>query len=120
MRSAGAAARHPELRVRRPLVRPSSDAARMFRLVRGLPRHTFFLGAVLVVVCVARVWLRLQTVKVGYELSSARQIQLRLEHERQELEVEIATLRDPARIADIARHRLGMRDPEKGQVVTLP
>jgi len=25
-----------------------------------------------------------------------------------------------ARIADIARHRLGMRDAEKGQVVTLP
>jgi len=92
----------------------------MFRLMRGLPRHTVLLGAVLVVLCVARVWLRLQTVKLGYELSSGRQMQLRLEHERQELDVEIATLRDPARIADIARHRLGMRDAEKGQVVTLP
>jgi len=115
VRAAGAASRHPELRIRRPLVRPSADAARMFRLMRGLPRHTILLGA-----CVARVWLRLQTVKLGYELSSARQMQLRLEHERQELDVEIATLRDPARIADIARHRLGMRDAEKGQVVTLP
>ena len=47
-------------------------------------------------------------------------MQLRLEHERQELQVEIATLRDPARIADIARRRLGMADPEKGQVVVLP
>src|SRR5437870_2370417 len=110
----------PALRIRRPLVRPSADAARVLRLVRGLPRHVLVLGAFLVVLCVARVWLRLDTVNLGYELSSARQMQLRLEHERQELEVEIATLRDPARIADIARRRLGMRDPEKGQVVVLP
>jgi cell division protein FtsL len=120
VRSTGAASRHPELRIRRPLVRPSADAARVLRLVRGLPRQALVLGAFLLVLCVARVWLRLETVNLGYELSSARQMQLRLEHERQELEVEIATLRDPARIADIARRRLGMRDPEKGQVVVLP
>ena len=120
MKASGAASRHPELRIRRPLVRPSADAVRVLRLVRGLPRHALLLGAFLLVLCVARVWLRLETVNLGYELSSARQMQLRLEHERQELQVEIATLRDPARIAGIARRRLGMRDPEKGQVVVLP
>ena len=120
MKTPAVASRHPVLRIRRPLVRPSADRTRVLRLVRGLPRHTLVLGVLLVVVCVVRVWLRLQTVNVGYELSSARQMQLRLEHERQELDVEIATLRDPARIADIARHRLGMTDPAKGQVVILP
>jgi len=120
VKARGAASRHPELRIRRPLVRPSADAVRVLHLVRGLPRHVLLLGACLVVLCVARVWLRLETVNLGYELSSARQMQLRLEHERQELQVEIATLRDPARIADIARRRLGMADPEKGQVVVLP
>src|SRR2546427_52715 len=100
--------------------RRGADAVRVLRLVRGLPRHALLLSAFLLVLCVARVWLRLETVNLGYELSSARQMQLRLEHESQELQVEIATLRDPARIADIARRRLGMRDPEKGQVVVLP
>src|SRR5207249_9411880 len=120
VKSTGAASRHPELRIRRPLVRPSSDARRVLRLVRGLPRHALALGALLVVLCMARVWLRLETVNLGYELSSARQMQLRLEHERQALEGEIATLRDPARVADIARRRLRSEERRVGKVVVLP
>ena len=67
MKASGAASRHPELRIRRPLVRPSADAVRVLRLVRGLPRHALLLGAFLLVLCVARVWLRLETVNLGYE-----------------------------------------------------
>jgi cell division protein FtsL len=66
-----------------------------------------------------QVWLRLQVVHVGYELSAARQVELRLEHERRELEVELATLRDPGRLGELARRRLGMTDPAPGQVVVL-
>ena len=46
-------------------------------------------------------------------------MQLRLEHERRELEIELATLRDPARIERVAR-RLGMIAPRAGQVSVLP
>jgi cell division protein FtsL len=46
-------------------------------------------------------------------------MQLRLEHEQRELEVELATLRDPGRLADVARRQLGMVEPGKGQVVIL-
>jgi cell division protein FtsL len=89
--------------------------------MRGwLVRRALVLGAVLVLLCMVQVWLRLQVVHVGYELSAARKVQLRLEHEQRELEVELATLRDPGRIDDVARHRLGMTDPAKGQVVVLP
>jgi len=119
-RRAATAGRPPlELAIRRPLVRPAGTRG-VARFVRGLPRRVVLLGAVLVVLCMLRVWLQLQMVNLGYELSAARQMQLRLEHERRELEVEIATLRDPARLADIARQRLGLVDPQKGQVVVLP
>jgi cell division protein FtsL len=117
--AAAARAAAPQLSIRRPLVRPP-DARGVMRLVRGLPRPVLVLGVTLVVLSMARVWLQLQTVDVGYELSAARQMQLRLEHERRELEVEMATLRDPARVADIARRRLGLVEPRKGQVVVLP
>jgi len=108
------------LTVRRPLVRPAGDARSLLRAMRGwLVRRAFMLGAVLVALCMVQVWLRLQVMQVGYELSVARQMQLRLEHERRELDVELATLRDPGRIDALARKRLGLTDPKKGQVVTL-
>ncbi|HZP42703.1 MAG TPA: cell division protein FtsL [Candidatus Binatia bacterium] len=108
------------LTVRRPLVRPAGDGGRLLRTMRGwLVRRALALGAVLIVLCMLQVWLRLQVLHLGYDLSVVRQMQLRLEHDRRELEVERATLRDPRRIDDIARHRLGMVDARKGQVVTL-
>jgi cell division protein FtsL len=109
------------LTVRRPLVRPAGDTARLLRVVRGyLVRRVLVLGVLLVVLCVAQVWLRLQVMHVGYELSAAREMQLRLVHEQHELEVELATLRDPHRIDELARRRLGMTDARPGQVVVLP
>jgi len=82
-------------------------------------RRALVLGAALVFLCMLQVWLRLQVLHMGYELSAARRMQLRLEHEQRELEVELATLRDPGRLGDVARKRLGMTEPSKGQVVTL-
>lgn len=91
--------------------------ARVMR--RVLVRRLLGLGALLVLACIVHVWVRLQVIRVGYDLSAARNLQLRLDHERRELEIELATLRDPARIEEVAR-RLGMTAPRAGQVVVLP
>lgn len=108
------------LTVRRPLATPVPGRRRLLRVVRAwLVRRVLVLGAVLLALCLLQVWLRLQVDRLGYELSAARQMQLRLEHERRELEVELATLRDPGRLADLARRRLGLVDPRPGQVVIL-
>jgi cell division protein FtsL len=101
-------------------VRPPGNPRRLLRTVRGwLVRRALVLGAALVFLSMLQVWLRLQVMHLGYELSAARKMQLRLEHEQQELEVELATLRDPARLGEVARRRLGMTEPGKGQVVIL-
>jgi cell division protein FtsL len=108
------------LAVRRPLARPTGEPRRLLRAVRRLfLRRVLALGAVLLGLCMLKVWLRLEVVSLGYALSAAREMQLRLEHERQELEVEIATLRDRRRLDEIARRRLGLTDPRRGQVVEL-
>ena len=118
MSVAGPAAR--VLTVRRPLVRPTGGRHRLLRVVRTWQvRRLLVLGLGLVVLCMVQVWLRLQVMHMGYELSAARKMELRLEHEQRELEVEAATLRDPARLGDVARRRLGMTEPSKGQMVTL-
>ena len=108
------------LTVRRPLVAPEIDRRRFVQAMRRwLVRRTLALGLVLVGLAMAMVWVRLQVTEIGYQLSAARQMQERLEQQRRELEVELAMLRDRAHLAELATKRLGMRDPDKGQVVEL-
>jgi cell division protein FtsL len=73
------------------------------------------IGAVLV-----HVWLRLQVVRMGYVLSTTSKLQTRLEQENRELKVELATMTSPDRLEALARQRLGLVQPENGQVVVLP
>jgi cell division protein FtsL len=78
------------------------------------------LALVLVGVALAHVWLRLQVVQMGYGLSTTSKLQNQLEQEQRELKVELATLMSPDRLEAMARKRLGLTPPEKGQVIVLP
>jgi cell division protein FtsL len=79
-----------------------------------------FLGGCLVAVSLVHVWVRLQVVRMGYVLSTASKLQAQLEQEGRELKVELATLTSPDRLEAMARKRLGLQQPEKGQVIVLP
>jgi len=108
------------LAVRRPLVRPTSDPRRLVRAMRSrLTRRVAAFGAVLLLLCLVQVWLRLQVVDIGYQLSAARKMEQRLDHERRQLRAELATLQDAAALGDAARSKLGLVEPQKGQVVDL-
>ncbi len=89
------------------------------------PRRRHFLGLALLALCLVgvallHVWLRLQVVHMGYELSTTSKLQNQLEQENRELKVELATLTSPDRLEAMARKRLGLAPPEKGQIVILP
>ena len=75
---------------------------------------------VLLGVVLVHVWLRLQVVHMGYVLSTASKLQSRLEQENRELKVELATLTTRDRLDQMARRRLGLMPPQKGQVIVLP
>jgi cell division protein FtsL len=75
---------------------------------------------VLLGVVLVHVWLRLQVVRMGYVLSTASKLQSRLEQESRELKVELATLTTRDRLDEMARRRLGLMAPQKGQVIVLP
>jgi cell division protein FtsL len=66
------------------------------------------------------VWLRLQVVQMGYVLSTTSKFQSRLEQENRELRIELATITSPDRLESLARRRLGLEQPQKGQVIVLP
>jgi cell division protein FtsL len=95
--------------------RRQRSAASRWRLFFGV-----ILGAALIGVVLAHVWLRLQVVRMGYVLSTTSKLQTRLEQENRELKFELATLNSPERIEALARQRLGLVTPEKGQVIVLP
>ena len=88
------------------------------------PRRFFVFGAlmslVLIGVVLIHVWLRLQVVRFGYVLSTTSKLQTRLEQENRELKLELARMTSPDRLEVLARQRLGLVTPEKGQVVVLP
>jgi cell division protein FtsL len=71
-------------------------------------------------VALLHVWLRLQVVHMGYVLSTMSKLENQLEQENRELKVELATLTSPDRLESMARRRLGLVPPEKGQVIVLP
>jgi cell division protein FtsL len=95
--------------------RVARSAAARWRLLSGA-----CLGLGLIAAVLLHVWLRLQVVRMGYVLSTGSKLQTRLEQENRELKVELATLTSPDRLEAMARQRLGLTTPEKGQVIVLP
>jgi cell division protein FtsL len=89
----------------------------------GRRQHVFIAGLsalALIGVVLVHVWLRLQVVQMGYALSTISKLQGRLEQENRELKVELATLTSPERLEALARSRLGLVTPDKGQIIVLP
>ena len=68
---------------------------------------------------VAHLSLRLETVRLGYDVGQERREQRRLIEERRLLSIETATLREPERVEAVARGTLGMDVPDTAHVVPI-
>lgn len=68
---------------------------------------------------VAHLSLRLETVRLGYDVGHARREQRRLIEQRRVLSIEAATLREPERVEAIARASLGMDIPDASRIVPI-
>lgn len=65
------------------------------------------------------VWERVDIVRIGYHIERLKTQKVVLERERDELRVKLSGLTAPERIARLASEKLGMIQPEKGQVVVI-
>lgn len=68
---------------------------------------------------VAHLSLRLETVRLGYEVGQARREQRRLIEQRRMLSIEAATLREPERVEAVARGTIGMDVPDSSRIVSI-
>lgn len=100
--------------------RPANIAAGRGGEVRALITWLAVFVALGVLIALGHVWLRLKVVDFGYRLLTTRQLIEKLQQEEHELTIEVATLDAPGRLEDLARTRLGMMRPEKGQEAILP
>ena len=101
-------------------LRPANIASVRSAELRALIAWLGLFVALGVVIALGHVWLRLKVVDLGYRLVTTRQLIEKLQQEQHELTVEAATLDAPGRLEEVARVRLGMTRPEKGQEAVLP
>ena len=73
----------------------------------------------LTVVSVFHVWSRFKLVDLNVQISETSRLLKEAEQEQKRLNLEVASLRTPARIETIARNELGMALPSEQQVVLV-
>lgn len=105
---------------REPRWRPANVPFAVKIRLRALTEWVILLTGCAVIIALAYVWVRLQVVEAGYELSATRQLVERLEAEGRELAVRAAAAAAPARLESMARTRLAMRPPQRGEEANLP
>ncbi|UCD71402.1 MAG: cell division protein FtsL [Syntrophobacterales bacterium] len=79
----------------------------------------FFTIAALIACFLFYVWSRVLVIKLGYDLSEAMEVQLKLVQDNKKLKIEIATLKSLARIERIAQDELDMEKPIPGQIILM-
>jgi len=65
-------------------------------------------------------WVRVQCVRVGYEIALLNRETQRLTELQDNFKVELARLKSPQRITKIAREKLGLTTPAPRQMMVLP
>ncbi len=64
-------------------------------------------------------WSRLETVKLGYEISKENKKTVELLKENKSLRLQVVNLKSPERIERLARERIGLVYPREKQIVVI-
>jgi len=65
-------------------------------------------------------WSRVQCVGIGYEISKAANHRKEFVAMQNNLNLELVSLKSPARIAEIAKTRFGLKMPTSEQMIIIP
>lgn len=100
--------------VRHQPVAPKSAAVR-----RRFIRRTAALIGAGVFVALAYVWIRVQVIQLGYEVSRIRKETTELVEQKNLLGADVEILKSPTRIETVAREHFEMRLPMSSEVVVI-
>lgn len=65
-------------------------------------------------------WCRVQCVRIGYEISKEKETYRSFTALQNNLKIELAHLKSPERLAEIARDQLGLKTPTPDQMMIIP
>jgi cell division protein FtsL len=83
-------------------------------------KYAVLLGGLLLVGVIFYVWLQVQIVNLSYDISRAQTQRKELVEINKKLRIQLANLKAPDRIEQIALNQLGLRPPQRGQLEILP
>lgn len=91
------------------------------RLSLGRPRLVplFLFLALVMMISLLFVWSRIQVFQLKYEISALETTLREGQQENRQLRLEAASLRSPARLDQVARTRLGLRQPSPEQIINV-
>jgi cell division protein FtsL len=90
-----------------------------FSLSRPKLLPLFVFIAILLATSLFFVWSRIQVINLQYDISSLEGRLRTLNQESRRLQLEAASLRNPGRVEQVARHDLGLHHPAPDQVITV-
>jgi len=94
------------------------------KITKGPARHLTAIWVLVLVLFIAELiffaWCRMQCVQVGYRIAVESRKNQELKTLQNSLKIELARLKAPERITQIARKRLKLELPEAQQVVMVP
>ncbi len=79
-----------------------------------------FLLAFMAILSLFYIWSRVQVLQYGYEINELRSKQQQMIELNKKLKLEVATLKSPQRIEQIASQQLHMASPDKDHLFLLP
>jgi cell division protein FtsL len=80
----------------------------------------FVLLSIFIVELFSYTWCRVQCVRVGYEITKEINNNQNLITLQNNLKIELARLKSPKRLAEIASHKLNLTRPTPKQVIIIP
>jgi len=104
-------------------IRSSEQGVEAGFLWRGVNRNLIFVALVVALTFIGcslfSVWAHHQVISLGYQISQASQEEQDLLKENKKLRLELAALKSPQRIEDIALKELGFTSPQKEQLIIV-
>lgn len=79
-----------------------------------------FIMALFIAELLVYTWSRLQCIQIGYEMTAEGKLHAELLGVEKNLNIELARLKSPKRISQIARERLGLAPPSPEQIISIP
>ena len=66
-----------------------------------------------------KVWIKLETTDLGYQLARERQVTVDLDMQRRELELQLSVLTRPDNLSRAAKNKLGLSDHVPAKVIKI-